>query len=126
MPAYHTIQFEYSSADDAWEFDSDGNPRCPGSRSLVQQVITLLKARKIQCTDFEQHSYYGWGFTTEYRGSKIYHVINPTPPHIALTFQIEPYVLLSLLLKRPNRLRVDYARLLKELLADIAEIRNIQ
>src|SRR5438093_7256005 len=121
---YRTLQFR-SSLPNEWVFDSGDNPISPGARQLAEAIVAELKKQLRVVTDLSQHSFYGWGFTTQYDRASFYHVLNPVE-EVYLTVEYRQYWLHWLLRKHPRKRLDQYLSLLTDALKRIPGVSDLR
>ncbi len=121
---YRTLQFR-SSWRNEWAFDRHENPVSPGARGLADALVTELRKQLRQVTEVSQHSFYGWGFTTEFDHSMFDHVLNPVD-QVYLTVEYRRFWLHWLLLRRPGKRFDEYFSLLTDSLKRIPGVSDVQ
>lgn len=122
---YRTLEFR-SALRNEWQFGERGNPTAPGSRELVDRLIRELGRRIPILTPVEQHSYYGWAFTTRLDRCTFQNVLNPGIDTCFLAISIELYWLSVLLRRRPKRALDRYVRILDEALRQIEVVSDLR
>ncbi len=121
---HRTLQFR-SSWPNEWVFDAHENPVSPGARGLVDALVTELRKHLRQVTEVSHHSFYGWGFTTEFDHSLFYQVLNPAD-EVYLTVEYRQFWLHWLLLRRPRKRFDEYLSLLMDSLKRIPGVSEVQ
>ena len=121
---YRTLKLQ-SSWSNEWVFDEHENPIAPGARELADGIAAELE-RQLECvTDVSQHSFYGWGFTTQFDHASFYHVLNPSDP-VYLTIGYRNYWLDWLLLRRPLERFDRYMSLLIGVVKNMPKVTDVQ
>ncbi|EHQ05821.1 hypothetical protein [Leptonema illini] len=114
-----TLFFAYDGPDLEWQFDANENPIQPGGQSLAVALSEGLASTGIQTSAVNQHSYFGWSFTTVVTPYRIYHVANCVGRHAALTCHFKGPLSHIILRKKRHRFQEEYLRRLIDELSSI-------
>ncbi len=74
MPPRTVATFDAAFPDDA-EWDEHGNLLIPGGRAVTEALHDALVAIGSHCTPVVQHSFYGWKFDIECKGTRFTYIV---------------------------------------------------
>lgn len=114
-----TLFFAYDGPDLEWQFDANENPIRPGGRSLAVALSERLASTGMETSDVNQHSYFGWSFTTVVFPYRIYHVANCVESDVALTADFKGPLSHIIFRKKRHRFQEEYLRRLIDVLCSI-------
>ena len=118
---YRTIRFEYLG-DDEGGFDEKDEPVRPGARDLAQLLFDMFREKKMDPTEVEQHSYYGWAIVCKFEGSSFYNVVNHAGDECHITAEFMGYLVEKLTFRNPKKKFEEYCGLLESMLKKIYSI----